>query len=434
MTRFENTLISSVDQSLNVAAAQAIASTENEDGLPSFQINDDSDLASALPGLPGFAMHIVLPSGFQIDEFIPSIKITYWGELNGGFQTVAQAENNGNWRIYTKAIKNSNGDVIAWLQVAQSLESVADNVKSLKDQLLLGLPLVLVLAGIGGYFFADRTLQPIRHISETAQKIEASELSQRISYLGPQDELGQLAATLNQMLQRLEEAFYREKRFTSDAAHELRTPLGILKGQIEVTLTKRRKPAEYVNLLESLQSHVDRLIRLSITMLTLARFEEKTNIRSPQAVNLSDILNNLVAEFALLGTEKGVTINKKIEDSLTLSGDPDQLVQLFINLLDNALKFTPSGELIDVQAFARAAEISVTVHNTGIFVPEKKIPFLFDPFYRTDTSRSSSLGGTGLGLSIAKEIVKNHDGRVEISSTPQIGFLIRMSFPFASID
>lgn len=429
--RYETTLILSVDQSLKAIFSQAIAGTENENGLPTFQINDDSELGMARPQLTNFALRLVLPGGQVIDEFDPTISAPSWGELQVGFQTTHLETDEETWRVYTQAFRNSNGELIAWLQVAESLESVQASVQNLKEQLIIGIPLLLTLAGFGGYFIANRALQPITHITNTARHIEASELSQRISYSGPEDEVGQLANTFNEMLERLQAAFDREKRFTSDAAHELRTPLGILKGQIEVTLSKLRKPKDYVEQLESLGVHVERLIRMSSALLVLSSFDKKPAGGFPQVVDLAEMLNNLLMEFAPLLKEKGLAFSSHVENSLYTNGDPDQLIQLFINLMENALKFTPPDGAIEMSGALREREIVIRIRNSAAPVPADKIPLLFDPFYRADPSRSSQIKGNGLGLSIAKEIVKSHKGRIELSSSPHNGFQVIVRLPAA---
>lgn len=429
LVRFEQTLVASVDEGLKVVASQALANVDNENGSPGFQVTNEFEIESARLEASNFGLRIVRPSGEVIDQFGAALSVTSWGDLREGYQTASIPNSDSNWRIYSVPLENANGDFTAWLQVAQSLKTSKETVRDLREQLVLGIPVLLVLAGLGGYFLASRALLPVTRLTNTARGIEASDLSRRVAYSGPMDEVGQLAETFDEMLERLESAFLRERRFASDAAHELRTPLGVLKGNIEVSLSKRREPAEYEKTLRLLQEHVERLIRLSNGLLLLARLDQKILAWKPGLFNLSELLGNLLEQFIPLGLQKAVKFTVAVEKELYIYGDQDQIIQLFINLFDNAIKFTPKGEKINLIAKQSEKQIQIVLNNGGVSVPAESIPQLFERFYRADPSRRSNNQGTGLGLAIAKEIVKAHNGQIDATSNLREGFTVRVLLP-----
>jgi heavy metal sensor kinase len=353
--------------------------------------------------------------------------VSAWGEV--GAQSFIQKNN---WRIYSQPILDSKGQAIGWVQAAQALDSVNETVRGLRDQLLLGIPLLIIFAGLGGYFLAGRALRPIDQITKTAQGITAQDLSKRIDYHGSMDELGRLAQTFDQMLARLQSSFERERRFTSDTAHELRTPLTVLKGQIDVTLSRARSTSEYENKLRELSTHVDRLIRLSNALLFLSRSDQNQLVFEPVSVNLRDLLEVLVEQFRLLAQEKSLKLTAMIPDSLTVYGDGDHLIRLFINILENALKYTPPDGQITITTLEGPAYTVITIHNTGPGISREHLPHLFERFYRVDADRSSRTGGSGLGLAIAHEIVNRHGGKIEAQSSPGQGVTISVRLPLSN--
>jgi heavy metal sensor kinase len=313
------------------------------------------------------------------------------------------------------------------MQAAQSLDTVNTTLADFRTQLGWGLPLVLILAGAGGYFLANRALSPITRITTTAHEITAHDLSRRLDYPGPADEIGQLAHTFDEMLARLHDAFRNEQRFTSDAAHELRTPLTVLKGQIEVTLSRPRPPAEYETKLHELGVQVDRLIRLTNALLFLSRSDQKQLSWHPVPLNLTDMLEVIVEQFQPMVEKKNLSVQMILPPALPVVGDPDHLTRLFLNLLDNTVKYTPRGGQITIQAPRAPARI--TIHNTGPGIPPEHLPHLFERFYRVDADRSRETGGDGLGLAIAQEIVRLHGGEIRVESAPGQGVTVTVFLP-----
>jgi heavy metal sensor kinase len=341
------------------------------------------------------------------------------------------------WRVFTESIPPSDvtGHRGKWIQVGQEMDAIVQTLANLRNQMMLGLPLALLLAGLGGYFLAWRALRPIEQITHTAQAINAGDLSRRIDHQGPADEIGRLAGTFDRMLGRLEKAFERQRRFTADAAHELRTPLAALKGRIEVTLNRPRTAATYAETLQEMGSQVDRLIRLSNDLLFIARLDdpERQTVQQ-EKVELESLLDAVVDQVQPLARRKEIALAYAIPGKVEVEGDLDLLIRLFLNLLDNAIKYTPSGGRVFVTAQTRADEAVIAVSDSGPGIPAEHLPHLFQRFYRVEADRArlpdgAGEDGTGLGLAIASEIVRVHGGRIDVESRGGEGATFTVRLP-----
>ncbi|HML22891.1 MAG TPA: ATP-binding protein [Aggregatilinea sp.] len=338
------------------------------------------------------------------------------------------------WRVYNHPILAADDTVIGWLQIAQRYDP--DQVLALvRGHLCLLAPAGFLLAALGGVFFASRALRPIDQVTQTARSIDATDLHQRLNYEGPNDEVGRLAKTFDGMLARLQAGFERERRFTGDAAHELRTPLTALKGHIDVTLSQPRKPGEYVETLQNLEQQVDRLIRLSSDLLFMARLDYDRQRRDTEAVVLNDLLAVLEDQLLPLAEARRLTLSSHVEPDLSVQGSMDLLIRLFLNLLDNAIKYTPHGGTITVRAGRSAGGIEVAIGDTGPGISPDQIPHLFERFYRVETDRArraaqgADKGGAGLGQAIAQEIAHLHGGTITVASEIGQGSVFTVHFP-----
>jgi signal transduction histidine kinase len=271
------------------------------------------------------------------------------------------------------------------------------------------------------------SLRPIDRITRTAQEIDADDLSQRIDYRGPLDEIGRLAKTFDQMLERLQAGFAREQRFTSDAAHELRTPLTALKGRIGVTLSQSRDAKNYQATLVEMEHQVDRLIRLSSDLLFMARFDQSHQAEPIARINIGELLASVVDQVRHVAAEKSLTLDTDLPPHLIIVGKMDLLIRLFINLIDNAIKYTPTGESIHVSADRDRDFVRIMVRDTGDGIAAEHLPHLFERFYRVEIGRVRRVeltderyiqdhGGAGLGLAIAHEIAQVHGGQLMVES------------------
>jgi heavy metal sensor kinase len=329
--------------------------------------------------------------------------------------------------VFTEAVTLPDGQP-GWLQTGRSLAGTEAALARLRRQLLLGLPLMLVFAAVGGLFLAGRALSPIDRMATAAEQITGSDLSGR---MGPQgsEELGRLAGAFDRMLERLDKAFQRERRFVADVSHELRTPLTALRGRIEVTLTRPRSGPEYEETLESLAAEVARLTRLSEDLLLLARFDRGAPVVRPEPVDLSALLASVAAQLRPLAEGRGQALVEDVAPGLALQADPDQLIRLFFNLVDNASKFTADGGRIALAARQDGDSIAVAVSDDGAGIGPEHLDGIFDRFYRAEQSRARSTGGHGLGLAIAQEIAHAHGGSVAVSSVPGEGSTFTVTLP-----
>jgi signal transduction histidine kinase len=227
----------------------------------------------------------------------------------------------------------------------------------------------------------------------------------------------------------LQAAFERERRFTADASHELRTPLTAIKGQMDVALSRSRSAAEYETAMRQLQPQVERLIRLTSDLLFITLLGLSPRRSPPTRAHLSDMLEAIIEQAQPLAEQHGLTLSAAISPGLSVIGDPDQLIRLFMNLLDNAIKYTPPGGQVTVRAAQTPTEARISVADTGPGIPAEHLPHLFERFYRVEADRSRQAGGAGLGLAIASEIVRVHRGTLDVQSRPGIGTTVTVCLP-----
>lgn len=292
---------------------------------------------------------------------------------------------------------------------------------------LIGLGLVAVLGGAGAYWLAGRALDPVRQISQTAQQIEAGTLDVRFDLIGPQDELKELADAFDAMLERLESAFLLQHRFVSDAAHEFRTPLASARTTIEVihadpspTLDAYRETTEVV------ERALTRLERLVDDLLVLAT-EDRTFIHT--IISLGTLLEGIAQELETLAATHEVTLQLDGEMDVTLEGNAPLLARVFSNLIENAIRYNSPGGKVIITVQEEPCWVRVSIMDTGIGIPVEHHSHIFERFHRVDKSRGRHLGGAGLGLSIVTHIVQQHDGHVQVSSTPGKGSTFSVCLP-----
>jgi heavy metal sensor kinase len=304
------------------------------------------------------------------------------------------------------------------LIIGRSTKQIDQALHGLVRTLVIAVPLALALAAGGGIFLARRALKPVDKIAQTAQKIEESDLSRRIN-VNTKDELGRLAATLNQMIGRLEKAFQRQKQFTSDASHELRTPLAVIEAESTLALQKERPSSDYRQSLEIISQESSQMSSLIEQLLTLARADAGKEQWNFGEVNLGALITNLSMDVEVLCQEKGLSFQLGQTQDLLVRGDEARLRELFMNLLDNAIRYTPSPGLVSISVRREGQMAVVAVKDTGVGIPAEDIPFIFERFYRVDKSRSRAEGGTGLGLAISRHIAEAHGGKIDVES--QVG-------------
>jgi heavy metal sensor kinase len=321
------------------------------------------------------------------------------------------------------------GRITGALEVGRAADDVSDALRSLLLILGVAYPVTLVVASFGGAFLAGRALAPIDKLTRLARRISAEDLSQRLDLRLPDDEVGRLARTFDEMITRLEDAFRRQRQFTADASHELRTPLTVIKGQVEVALTRPREPDAYREVLQNINEQVDRLARLVGSLLTLARADAGQIQVALEATDVPDLVAAAVEQVRPVAQQRDITLVLAAGPPVTLRADEDLLLQLLLNLLDNAMKHTPSGGRVTVGWSADAARAELVVRDTGVGIPPEHLPHIFDRFYRADKARSRAEGGVGLGLSICRWIAEAHGGSISVESTPGQGATFTVRLP-----
>ncbi|MBI4796064.1 MAG: heavy metal sensor histidine kinase [Deltaproteobacteria bacterium] len=321
------------------------------------------------------------------------------------------------------------GRVINLVQVGISLENVFKTRR--RFLLIMGavLPLGLLLATVGGWVFARRALKPVDRMTQAARRISGEYLAGRLQETGTGDELDRLAKTLNDMLVRLDDSFRQTRQFSADAAHELQTPLTILKGEIEVALRSPRSPEEYRGVLNSSLEEIDRISSLVEGLLLLARADRGVLRLDLKPLELHELLEEVGAQMRLLAENQAVSLDYGAMEPASIQGDREHFKRLLLNLIDNAIKYTPAGGRVTLSLRCDGKFAHLGISDTGMGLTQDEQKQIFNRFYRVAEARSQSGGGAGLGLSIAQSIAVAHGGRIEVESTPGQGSTFTVSLP-----
>jgi two-component system, OmpR family, sensor kinase len=319
------------------------------------------------------------------------------------------------------------------IQVGGSLDDANAALRSARGLFLVMAAAILSAVVVTGVMLARSILRPIDRIVQRAHVIGESALAERLPHPGTRDEIARLVETLNEMLGRIEQSFEAQRRFTTDASHELRSPLSRLRAELEVTLRRPRERPEYEEALHSCLAEVERLSWLTDELLTLARLDagELPREAPPQAVRLGPILEEAVTHLAPEARRRGVTVLRDVGAEVAVRVAPAVARLVVANVLDNAVKFSPSGGLVRVRVAARDGAAVVAVSDAGPGIPEEEIPRLFERFYRGSAARATEAPGVGLGLAICRVILERHGGSIEVSSSPGTGATISIHLPLA---
>lgn len=315
------------------------------------------------------------------------------------------------------------------VQVASPLSAINSELTNLSAILLLLVPLTVLVTGIAGSLLVRVTLNPVDDMVRAIREIKADSLKLRIAVPDTNDEIRRLGETFNEMLGRLEKSFSSQQQFIQDISHELKTPLTVLRGELEVTLKKNRSVEEYAQILRSNLEEIDKIRRIVENLLILARLDTKGMAAEDKPVDLSQMLSTIVDHLKVLADQKQIILNTVAPPGVFLSGQDAQLRRLFVNLLDNAIKYTPPRGKVVVSLKKDNGLAIAEVSDTGHGIPQSELPFIFDRFYRVDKARSSE--GFGLGLSIAKSIALAHKGDIKVRSHEGLGTTFTVFLPLA---
>lgn len=347
------------------------------------------------------------------------------------FVTLAAADGYPAVRVHRLPIEAGDRQIIA--EVTYSLDQMYSNLWRYAALWLGTLPLVALLAGIGGWLLARRSLRPVAEMIANAKQIEGDPSGKRIEVRGTADELDQLADTLNHMLERIERHVGQIRQFTADASHELRSPLAALRGAAEVALTRDSSADEVRTVLENALDQYDRLTRIAEDLLLLARIDAHQKVLHLDSVSIDTVLQNAADLYAPIAENRNIGLLCFSSSGLLIEGDGSRLLQLVGNLIDNAVKNTPGGGRVELRVHHDPDAAIVTVKDTGIGIAVHHLPHVFDRFYRGDDSRDrSAAAGAGLGLSICKAIAELHGGSLSVRSREGHGTEISLRLPLKS--
>ena len=315
------------------------------------------------------------------------------------------------------------------LTVVLAEETVWKALHTLFMILALALPVALALASAGGYVMAGRLLKPVAAMARKADKISAENLSERLPVENSLDEFGKLAGVFNRTLARLQDAFERLQRFTADASHELRTPLTALQSVGEVALQENLDAEAYRDRIGSMLEETAHLTRLVESLLLLTRADSGRLLLNRKEQNVTAIVEKAVDDMRVMAEEKSQNLTTDLAGDLRVSVDEDTFRRALVNILDNAIKYTPRGEVLAVRMMERATGIVIEVSDSGPGIAAEHQANIFDRFYRVDKDRSRDVGGTGLGLAIAKWAVEANGGRLEMENRVPHGSTFRIVLP-----
>ena len=307
--------------------------------------------------------------------------------------------------------------------------SLQDTLWTLAVILAMGIPFAAGLAIAGGYFLAGRVLSPVGAMAQNAREITAESLAKRLPVENAQDEFGQLATVFNDTLSRLQDAFERLRRFTADASHELRTPLTAMRSVGEVALQHTLDGVAYRDVIGSMLEEVDRLARLVESLLILTRADSGKVRLAAEALDLGELAGHVIDQLRVLADEKQQELTLRAPIRVRATGDAALIRHALMNLIHNAIKYTPNGGTITVEVNGMGGRAMIEVRDTGPGIPAAHRDRIFDRFYRVDPGRSREEGGVGLGLAIARWAIEANGGHIELATDGTNGSLFRVILP-----
>jgi len=326
----------------------------------------------------------------------------------------------------------TNKEEIGYLVIGQSYERLYESMDKLLTVLLFGVVFATLIIFLFSYFLTERSLQPIDDLVDQAQQISYKNLSERLDVQNPEDEIGKLTNVLNDLLRRLQEAFNKEQEFMADAAHELKTPLTVLRTHWEDELSNKELPDTFK---EKLVKDIETITRLSklINNLLLLSNSEYFQLRGDfEKLDLPLLIKEVISDTTILAELKNQTINTLELSQVFVMGDKTKLYQLFFNLIDNAIKYTPENGSIYISVKEEQKNAVIEIKDTGIGIPANDLPYIFRRFYRVHKDRSKKMGGNGLGLAITKLITEIHKGEISVTSNFGEGSTFIIKLPIAT--
>jgi heavy metal sensor kinase len=321
------------------------------------------------------------------------------------------------------------GGVEHRVAVFEPLDKLEGQIGRTRNIILFGLPAALLLAAAGGFLLVRKSLSPMVAISAQAEQISAKNLNERLKVTKRNDELGRLTGVFNELLSRLDSSFRVMREFMADASHELRTPLTIIQGESQVSLSHEHTASEYKQSLGVIRDQSKRMSNIVSDLLALARADAGEQNLRVEELYLNDLVEESCQVAQALAAPKSIRLNYETSEDILLQGNEELLSRMIVNLIDNAIRYTPTGGSVSVDLKCEQSAVRLTVSDTGIGIPPEHIGRVFDRFYRVDDSRARANGGSGLGLSIVKLAAESHHGTVNVYSEPGHGSTFTVSLP-----
>lgn len=317
------------------------------------------------------------------------------------------------------------------IEVGSSVAPVNTALWNLVKCLLIGVPILILVAAAGAYKLVGRALRPVLDIATSAERISLHNLDERLPAARSGDEIEALSTAMNRMIGRIREAYDNTRRFVADASHELRTPLAVLRGEIESVVTRNHLTPETRETLGSNLEEVERLGKIVEGLFALSRLDAGEAHAETVRFDLSELASTTADQMCLLAEDKDITLKCETDHPVFVEGDRARLKQVIVNLVDNAIKYTPAGGMVRVRTCSTANDAILEVSDNGIGIPKESVPHIFERFYRVDKARSGDQGSAGLGLSIVKSICHAHSGKVEVETRECCGSTFRVHLPLS---
>lgn len=381
---------------------------------------------------------IYLSDNPKDESFDPARIAAFSNPVNAPPWRHERLPNKGELLIFTLAARSRDGSRV-FIETGAADLAINAVLHGLLLTLAAGFPFLMGLAIGGGYFLMRRALAPVDQITRSAERITLRNLAERLPMARTGDEIERLSHALNQMIARLDESFQHIRRFTADASHELRTPLTVLRGELEALMRQPELPAAQIaggkaELREALAStleETERLSKIVESLLTISRLDSGEAQMELTPFDLADLAATTTEQMRLLAVDKNISLRCEAASPIPILGDRSRVKQVVVNLLDNAIKYTPAGGSVKLSVRAENGAARLEVCDNGIGIPSQALPHVFERFYRVDKARSRPMGGVGLGLPIVRSICTAHGGEITVESTEGEGSRFRVALPLA---
>lgn len=445
----ERRLSDNLDQDLRSQAALASASVTFGEGVAILASEEEfsDDAVLKVVTLNGELAYEYRGGGLH-DIPVKYVDVSRAATGKATYRTVSMDDQT--LRAITVPVQDQRGVIVGALLMGMSTARIEDSLSLLKQALLVIGPIAIVLAAGTGYMLAGRALRPVADITKLAGQISGNDLHSRLNLDLPNDELGRLASTFDSMLGRIDESFQRQRQFTGDAAHELRTPLSLMRSQIDIALTQADSPAELREALQALDGDVGHMTALVGALLSLARADEGAFSPNREPVDLAELARDVCDQYEPILAGNDLTLTCELTPA-PVQADAGMIIQVLVNLVDNAVTSTPAGGTVTIKTGVSSRQFPVSserdsfalletgngnlvtalveVTDTGIGIPSEHLPRIFDRFYRVDSGRARARGGIGLGLAISQAIAQAHGGTLTVASEPGRGSTFTLTLP-----